>query len=91
MRRDVEKYLEQIGLSLPVIALPLAHQLAPQRGSPELSPDVTAIIGSRYVLFVSTIEARKNHAYTLAAWQKLLETMPEATPDLTGSGGPAGW
>lgn len=82
VRHDVEKYLEQIGLSLPVIALPLAHQLAPQRGSPKLSPDVAAIIGSKYVLFVSTIEVRKNHAYTLAAWQKLLETMPEATPDL---------
>lgn len=40
-----------------------------------------------YVLFVSTIEPRKNHALMLAVWENLLATMPAAAvPDLVFAG-----
>ncbi|QDJ07925.1 Lipopolysaccharide N-acetylglucosaminyltransferase [Roseomonas mucosa] len=44
-----------------------------------------------YVLFVSTIEARKNHALAFRVWRRLLEEMPEReVPRLVFAGG-AGW
>jgi glycosyltransferase involved in cell wall biosynthesis len=40
-----------------------------------------------YVLFVSTIEPRKNHALMLAVWANMLSTMPAAAvPDLVFAG-----
>lgn len=46
---------------------------------------------SRYVLFVSTIEIRKNHALLFRVWRRLLDTMAfEAVPELVFVGA-QGW
>jgi glycosyltransferase involved in cell wall biosynthesis len=91
VRRDVERHLRDIRLSVPVTTLLEAHELAAAKGEPKLRPAVRDVIGKRYVLFVSTIEARKNHAYTLTLWQRLLARLPAGeVPDLVWVGRP-GW
>ncbi len=90
VKRDVETYLDENGIKLPVVALPLAHELAPTRTSAKLSERVQAILKRPYVLFVSTIEARKNHVYAFTVWQRLLERSPEIVPDMIWVGRP-GW
>jgi glycosyltransferase involved in cell wall biosynthesis len=44
-----------------------------------------------YVLFVSTIEPRKNHALLVRVWQHLLETRPRGTVPKLVFAGRAGW
>ncbi len=47
--------------------------------------------GRPYVLFVSTVEARKNHLLLFRVWRRLLEEMgPERVPDLVFAG-KVGW
>jgi glycosyltransferase involved in cell wall biosynthesis len=90
VKHDVERLLQSIGLDLPVIALPLAHELAPARGGSVISAKVSKLFDRPYVLFVSTIEARKNHAYALTVWQRLLERGVPDVPDMVWVGRP-GW
>jgi len=82
--RDIEAYAAERGIALPgpihtiligtgfsdmVLAPAAANAALPSPGS--------------YVLFVSTIEARKNHALLLRAWRRLLAEMPpEQVPRL---------
>ncbi|MFT8244339.1 glycosyltransferase family 4 protein [Roseomonas sp. BN140053] len=58
----------------------------------DVSPAVPPPAGDPgYVLFVSTLEARKNHALAFRAWRRLLsELPPEAVPRLVFAGG-TGW
>lgn len=45
------------------------------------------VVEGKYVLFVSTLEARKNHALLLRVWRRLLEKRgPKGTPDLIFAG-----
>jgi glycosyltransferase involved in cell wall biosynthesis len=44
-----------------------------------------------FVLFVSTIEVRKNHALLLRVWRRLLQTMPEAKVPYLVFAGKRGW
>jgi glycosyltransferase involved in cell wall biosynthesis len=84
---DVVAQLHRMGLDKPVIALPLAHELAPIRGTSDVGAKVAAIVTKPYVLFVSTIEVRKNHIYTLTLWQRLLARLPaDKVPDLVWVG-----
>ena len=54
-------------------------------------PSAPPVVEKPYVLFVSTIEARKNHALLLRVWRRLLEERPpEAVPTLVFAGR-AGW
>ena len=95
--RDVEAYARESGLVLNgrVRALPVgtgfgAGALAPtpqESGLPE---------PGSYVLFVSTMEARKNHALAARVWSLLLDEVaagkrsPESVPDLVFAGR-VGW
>jgi glycosyltransferase involved in cell wall biosynthesis len=86
---DVTAYAAQLGVALPcpVVPLPLGTGVAGDGASPRQRLPVS---GS-YVLFVSTIEARKNHALLFRVWQKLLEEMPrDAVPTLVFAGR-VGW
>ena len=86
VKKDLDAYTKSKGIEFPVVALPLAHQMAsPQRATSENSSILNGI-SKDFVLFVSTLEFRKNHAYTLEVWRKLLEVMPEKTPDLVWVG-----
>jgi glycosyltransferase involved in cell wall biosynthesis len=73
-RRIPEPVILPVGATPPVV-----HEL---RQTPP-----TGLLAKPYVLFVSTIEPRKNHALMLAVWEQLLATMPtEDVPDLVFAG-----
>ena len=76
---------------------PGAADASAYRGAADASTDlrppelVQALHGRPYVLFVSTIEARKNHMLLFRVWRRLLEEMdPAAVPDLVFAG-KVGW
>lgn len=74
-RRDFERYANEHGLSAPpgaATGLPSGLQPSGEAAHPWSRP---------YVLFVGTIEARKQHALALEAWRRLLERYPDL-PDL---------
>jgi glycosyltransferase involved in cell wall biosynthesis len=87
--RDVERYAAQSGIALPgpVVALPVGTGFGADL------PAVTATTTARlpaagsYVLFVSTMEARKNHQLLFRVWRRLLREMPaDAVPELVFAG-----
>nr|WP_245214854.1 glycosyltransferase family 1 protein [Pararoseomonas indoligenes] len=90
---DLERLAPQLGFSLPgpAIALPIGSGFGQeQAGAPGLTPRVAALPPG-YALFVSTIEARKNHLMAFRAWRRLLDTMPaEEVPSLVFAGR-VGW
>ncbi|UFN49624.1 glycosyltransferase family 4 protein [Roseomonas sp. OT10] len=96
---EVRSLLGRAGLShIPVEAVTLAHVLKPvkarRRGRADAAldrwtPGIAALKNVPYVLTVSTIEARKNHAYLFRAWREMLAA-GEQVPDLVFVGRP-GW
>ena len=86
---DVEAYARECGVVLPgpVLAIPIGT------GFGSVSPPVSVSRGralpppASYVLFVSTIEARKNHTLAFRVWRRLLEDLPaERVPTLVFAG-----
>jgi glycosyltransferase involved in cell wall biosynthesis len=83
---DVEKFAREnkIALPGPVLPLPIGTGFGSQQSLPSGRPILPA---GTYVLFVSTIEARKNHALLFRVWRRLLEEMPaEHVPTLVFAG-----
>ena len=54
-------------------------------------PDQAVPPPASYVLFVSTIEARKNHALMFQVWRRLLATLPPAAVPTLVFAGRVGW
>lgn len=78
------------GLELPCYPVPLdaAEPAAPAATQPAIGPPRG---GRPFVLFVGTIESRKNHLLAFGAWLALLRRHgPEAVPDLVCVG-KRGW
>ena len=78
-RDDFEQYAERLGATPPLgVATGLPCGLSPE------GRDLSERPWPRpYVLFVGTVESRKNHLLALRAWQKLIERHGEASiPDL---------
>lgn len=76
--REVRKFQQRHGLrATPVEAVPPAHILVerPHETKPFASwgPDIAFLKNTPFVLSVSTIEGRKNHAYLVAAWKQFLD------------------
>jgi glycosyltransferase involved in cell wall biosynthesis len=104
---DVTRWAREIGLDLPrpvravpmgtglgVAALPgvQAGAVPTEAAAPATEPGPSELPepGS-YVLFVSTLEARKNHALLFRVWRRLLGEMPrEQVPTLVFAGR-VGW
>jgi glycosyltransferase involved in cell wall biosynthesis len=89
---DVERFAEERHLAIPrpVTALPIGTSFTafgPPAGT--LRAGLPAAGG--YVLFVSTIEARKNHMLMLRVWRRLLETMPPEQVPVLIFAGRVGW
>lgn len=94
---DVEAYARESGLVLNgrVQALPVGTGFGAEAGPPSSPMNGLPEPGS-YVLFVSTMEARKNHALAVRIWSLLLDEVaagkrsPGSVPDLVFAGR-VGW
>jgi glycosyltransferase involved in cell wall biosynthesis len=88
--------LQNLTLRDTIHPIPIGTGFAPSRTLDELLPVEMPEISrlpkpGSYVLFVSTIEARKNHALLFRVWRNLLEQMPaEKVPTLVFAGR-VGW
>jgi glycosyltransferase involved in cell wall biosynthesis len=77
---------------MPIRHRPIAIPIGTGFSLPnEFAPLPDGIVAGGYALFVSTIEARKNHVLAFRAWRRLLEEMPaERVPALVFAGR-VGW
>lgn len=76
--RDVRDYAQRRGMTLPekVQPIPIGTGFnVAQAPAPQAMTGLPA--AGTYVLFVSTIEARKNHALLFRVWRRLLDEMPQ--------------
>jgi glycosyltransferase involved in cell wall biosynthesis len=77
-RRDLIAYCEENGLECPPTAVSKNGQslgvLSKRREAPPVQGD--------YVLFVSTIEGRKNHRMALQIWERLMRVYGDDVPSL---------
>lgn len=84
---DVRRLLAENGITdIGVEAVPLAHVLKPVKRltagyNAQWDGKIAHLRDRRFVLSVSTIEARKNHAYLFRIWRELL-SQGEDMPDL---------
>ncbi len=89
---DVERYAHEHGIALarPVCRIPFGQRRGgPLTAEPRRTPRLPE--PGTYVLFVSTIEPRKNHILLFRVWRRLLEEMPAGrVPRLVFAGG-VGW
>jgi glycosyltransferase involved in cell wall biosynthesis len=95
--RQVEEWARRVGVRLPgpVRAVPIGTGFGMASERPQSRPTAPPGAGN-YVLFVSTLEARKNHASLLRVWRRLLDEErsqlrpPGSVPDLVFAGR-VGW
>lgn len=88
----VGEYAHELGITLPrpVRVIPIGTGFASAPAAGDDGPD------KPYVLFVSTLEARKNHALAVEVWRRLLDEerggarTPGSVPDLVFAGR-VGW
>lgn len=92
--RDVVRYAARQGLAVAApVPLPIGASFAPARRAQTVAEaDADGMPHPRpYLLFVSTIEPRKNHTALLRLWRRFLNTMDAAeVPDLVFAG-KVGW
>lgn len=90
--RDVEAYARERQLAIrPVTPVTLSADLkrdAPPRATAALARH--ALEPGRFVVFVSTINPRKNHLFAYRLWRRLVEELGEAVPTLVFAG-QRGW
>ena len=73
-RNDLKNYLESVGAPVPALGVVrLGDDLRAAITLPP-SPEIAGLIQKEYILFVSTVEARKNHKILYQAYKKLLES-----------------
>jgi glycosyltransferase involved in cell wall biosynthesis len=85
--RDLEAWVGEIGLKLPGPVLPLPiGTVFPKAFLVRMETRAVPPPDS-YVLFVSSIEARRNHALAFRVWRRLLQEMtPDRIPTLVFAG-----
>ena len=89
-RTDLQALLGELGTPLPNMSvIKLGCQL-PDIATDVIASDVTALLGQRFVLFVSTIERRKNHETLYRAYTRLVDAGETNLPLLVFVGMP-GW
>lgn len=90
---DVGRFGAPLGLTLPASVVPLAAEPTQAGEEAERAADALDLedADEPFILFVSTIESRKNHLMVFEAWLELLRRLPEAAvPRLLCVGRP-GW
>lgn len=82
-RVTLDKFLaDNGGRAIPTATVPLAHSLTGPPSSVQSWPkSLQRLKGREFVAYVSTVEGRKNHAYVVNVWRKLMEQGIEV-PDL---------
>jgi glycosyltransferase involved in cell wall biosynthesis len=89
-QNDLKALLGELGTPLPNMSvIKLGCQL-PLVATDVIASDVAALLGQRFVLFVSTIERRKNHETLYRAYTRLVEAGEANLPLLVFVGMP-GW
>jgi glycosyltransferase involved in cell wall biosynthesis len=90
--RDVEAYARERGVAIrPVTPVPLSADLkrdAPPRAAAALAGH--GLEPGRFVVFVSTINPRKNHLFAYRLWRRLVEELGDAVPTMLFAG-QRGW
>jgi glycosyltransferase involved in cell wall biosynthesis len=91
---DVEAYAREVGLTLssPVQPVPIGTDfgLAMNAGA-DRGPALGLPRAGSYVLFVSTMEARKNHAMLFKVWRRLVSELPSDKVPTLVFAGRVGW
>lgn len=89
---DVTLFAKQSGIPLrdSVKVVPVGAGFEPGQPVHPLPRSDLPTPGS-YVLFVSTIEARKNHQLLFRVWRRMLEEMPESSVPTLVFAGRVGW
>lgn len=82
-RITLDKFLADNGArKIPTATVPLAHSLTGPPTSVHSWPvSLQRVRGREFVAYVSTVEGRKNHAYVINVWRKLIADGVEV-PDL---------
>lgn len=82
-RSVLDKFLADNGVrAVPTATVPLAHSLTGPPSDVQSWPrSMQKLRGREFVTYVSTVEGRKNHAYVVNVWRKLIE-QGVAVPDL---------
>jgi glycosyltransferase involved in cell wall biosynthesis len=91
--RDVERYAARQGLHLPgpVGVVPIGTGLGTALAAIPPGDAAGLPAPGSYALFVSTLEARKNHQLLFRVWRQLLEDMPAAQVPTLVFAGRVGW
>lgn len=92
-QREVEKLIARRGFSKPrMIVLRNAHYSWNPKpsSSAKPSPAIRYVLARPYVLYVSTIEVRKNHTLLYRVWKRMIAEESGPVPDLVFLGRP-GW
>lgn len=89
-RRDLTAFLGEIGAPVPAMAVVRLGSELPDAASPVPTGELAALIEKKYILFVSTIERRKNHETLYRAYTRLIAQGMTDLPQLVFVGMP-GW
>lgn len=82
---DVTRYLEEQKIRVPKGVVPVSAGTVCNLSRVEIAP--APVVEGPYVLFVSTIEARKNHVLLFRLWRKFVSELPrEQVPTLVFAG-----
>ena len=90
---DVRRVGGSIGRpDVPILPIPIGTGFTATKVDALTAPLPSAVLAqSRYVLFVSTIEPRKNHVLAFRIWRRLLEQMPRDQVPTLVLAGRVGW
>lgn len=88
--RDVLRWSARSGIAVrqPIMTLPVGTGFAERPGPGALQEGLEP---GGYVLFVSTIEARKNHLLAFRVWRRMVDTLPPEEVPVLVFAGHVGW
>lgn len=92
---DVTKWSSERGivLKVPPVPLPIGSGFSTRRSADDAARETlpSSLKAGDFVLFVSTIEVRKNHTQAFRIWCQLLRDLPEALVPTLVFAGSWGW
>ncbi|QKC78315.1 glycosyltransferase family 1 protein [Mesorhizobium erdmanii] len=89
-RRDLSVLLEELGAPIPETTVIKLGSHLPTSNDANVSIQTREAVGGRFILFVSTIERRKNHETLYRAYTRLVDKGVKNLPTLVFVGMP-GW